>query len=314
MATIDKLWLVTLTRNKDNAETDAGSLNVTINIDGNDVNDMQFGFSSSSGWFSDIGPDDAWLDEGQAAISGTGFKNAGVPVQNTFDTSRLTNSSIRVGIRSDDAWSPQHLMLLGNIPADPKRPTEVVALGLETDINNSLSTDSSEGKLSMPLRLVSSGNDNTVINRVMLLVYTAGDNDTQTDSPVQLQITANGGLAVQQQIPDTPQDDFEGYTGNWYFINALTPFTRGQIRSNGGIELSILGTDAWVPSLVFVFGLDTKTGRPNTVVPLVSIPEWSLGTLSTDSEEGNAAVSLPLVGSSNFTDVNTNTNATTLTI
>jgi hypothetical protein len=312
MPTIDKLYLVTLTRNKDNAETGAGSLNVTININGTDVNDMQFGFMSSSGFLSNIGPADGWLDEGQAAISGTGYTDAGVPVQNKFDTSQLTNSSIRVGIRSDDAWAPQDLMLLGNIPGDPKTPAEVVALALETDINNSLSTDSSEGKLTMPLRLVSPGNDNTVINRVMLLVYT-GAGDDGTNSPVQLQIAANGELVLDQQIPDTPQDDFEKYTGNWYFVNAATSFTRGQIRSNGSIQLSILGDDAWLPSLLFLFGLDTKTGRPNTVVPLVSIPGWNLGTLSTDSEEGNTSVNLPLVTLSRFTPP-VNTNEATLEI
>ena len=59
-------------------------------------------------------------------------------------------------------------------------------------------------------------------------------------------------------------------------------------------RLRILGTDAWLPKTVFVFGLDTPSGRPNDVVTLASVPEWELGWLSTDPSEGSASVMLPL--------------------
>jgi hypothetical protein len=64
--------------------------------------------------------------------------------------------------------------------------------------------------------------------------------------------------------------------------------------ANGSIRLSILGTDAWLPKTVFVFGLDTASGRPNEVVTLASVPEWELGWLSTDPSEGSASVLLQL--------------------
>jgi len=288
MATIDKLFLATLTRNEDNAGTDAGSLDLTINVDGIDIADINFGFMSAAGWFSDIGPDSDWLGEGQAAISGGTYKDPGEPVD-PFDSNQLTNSSIRVGIRSDDMWKPENILLLGH----SERRT--IALAMETDIDFHLSTDSSEGKLTIPLRLVSPGTSSTIIRRVMLLVYTGAGDNVQTDSPIQLQITAGGNLVLQQQIPDTSQDDLEQYTGNWYFIDAAVPFTRGDVLSNGEIKLSILGTDAWVPKTLFVFGLDTEAGRPNEVVHLVSIPEWTFGALSTDTSEGKPSIPLPVV-------------------
>jgi hypothetical protein len=43
MATIEKLWLATLTKNEDDAGTDAGALNLTIDIDGEDLADIYFG-------------------------------------------------------------------------------------------------------------------------------------------------------------------------------------------------------------------------------------------------------------------------------
>ena len=289
MATVDKLFLVTLTKNEDDAGTDAGNLNVTININGEDIADIDFSFLSANGWFSDIGPDSNWLGDGQAAISGGTYTNPGEPLEVPFESNQLTNSSIRVGIRSDDAWSPQHVLVLGNTER------RVLALAMETDLDNWLSTDSSEGKLTIPVRLVSPGTSSTVIRRVMLLVYTGSGDEVQTDSAIELQITAGGNLVVQQQIPDTTQDDLEQYTGNWYFVDAAVPFTRGDVLSNGGIKLRILGTDAWVPKTLFVFGLDTAEGRPNEVVHLVSIPEWNLGTLSTDLQEGSPSVNLPVV-------------------
>lgn len=289
MPTIDKLFLATLTRKKNNAGTDAANLNLTINIDGEDTADIDFGFLSSSGWFSNIGPGEDWLGEGQGAIAGGTHQSPGEPLPVPFDSNQLTNSSIRVGIRSDDAWSPEHILVLGH----SERRT--LALAMETDISKWLSTDASEGKLTMPLRLVRAGTSSTVIRRIMMLVYTGSGSDVETDSPIQLQITAGGNLVMQQQIPDTEQDDLEQYTGNWYFLDVAAPFTRGDVLSNGGIRLSILGTDAWVPKTLFVFGLDTASGRPNEVVHLVSIPEWNLGALSTDSSEGLGSVNLPVV-------------------
>jgi hypothetical protein len=60
------------------------------------------------------------------------------------------------------------------------------------------------------------------------------------------------------------------------------------------MKLRILGTDAIRPTQVFLFGLDTPTGRPNQVVELVSLMSWETDWLSTDSSEGVPSVDLPL--------------------
>jgi hypothetical protein len=286
MPMIDKLWLATLTKSEDDAGTDVDTLNLTININGEDVADMDFTFLSGSGWFSGgLGPDSDWLGEGQAALSGGTYDSPGEPVTSPFEANLLTNSSIRLGIRDDDAWGPQHILLLGQTqPAF--EPGRIIALAMETELEPWLSTDSTEGKLTMPLRLVDPGSSSTLIRRVMLLVYT--DSTGGTDSPIQLQITAAGNLVLQQQIPDTEQDDLEEYTGNWYFVDVPVPFTRGDVLANGGIRLIILGTESWLPKTLFLYGLDTAEGRPNEVVPLVSIPEWDLGSL------GASQPSIPL--------------------
>jgi hypothetical protein len=282
VAIFDRVFLATLTRTTDDAGTDAGRLNVTINVQGEDQLDRDFGFLTGSGLLSSgLGPDSGWLDDGQAALSDE-------LIDPPIESNDLTHSSIRIGIRSDDAWSPEHVLLLGSVGS------RVIALAMETEISKWLSTDSGEGHLTMPVRLVSAGSDTTLIQRLLLLVYTSSGDDVQTDSPIELQAAVSGQLVVQQQIPDTPQDDEEQYTANWYFIPVLAPFTRGGLRTKGSMRLSILGTDAWTPDRVFVYGLDTETGRPNTVVDLVTISEWTLGNLSTDSSEGQASVPLPV--------------------
>jgi hypothetical protein len=295
MATIDKLWLATLTKNEDDAGTGAGSLNLTINIDGADLADIDFGFLSGSGPFSSgLGPDSAWLDQGQAAISGGAYDNPGEPLSNPINSDLLTNSSIRLGIRDDDAWGPQHVLVFGQTqPAFV--PSQIVALAMETDLTHWLSTASSEGKLTMPIRLVGSGSPTTLVRKVLLLVYTGSGDDNNTDSPIQIQITAGGTLVVDQPpIVDTPQDDLEQYTANWYPVDVAIPFTKADVVSNGSIRLSILDDDAWLPAQVYIFGLDTEDGRPNEVVTLVSIPQWDLGWLSTDLSEGKPSILLPV--------------------
>ena len=281
MAIVDNLWLAAITKNEDDAGS-SNRFNLTINIDGGDVFDQDFTLGGGAPGEEQVG-----LDQGQAGLQDSG------PLSTPFESNALTSSSIRLGIRGDNAWGPQHVLLLGRTQPSFE-PGRTVALAMETDLAHRLSSDTSEGHLTMRLRLVGAGSSATVIRRVLLLVHTAGGNDTETDNSIQLQIAAGGNLVLHQKITDTPQDDLEQYTPNWYFLDVEAPFTRGDVVSNGSIRLSILGTDAWLPKSVFLFGLDTETGRPNEVVTLVSAPEWGLGWLSADPQEGNQSIDLPV--------------------
>jgi hypothetical protein len=285
---VAEVWLATLTKNSDDAGTGAGKLNLTVNIGGEDVLDNDFEFMGGSGILSGgLGPDSGWLDQGQAALTSP------AKLTTPLESAQLTPSSIRLGIRDDDAWGPDSVLVLGT-SIDPKTEGQVIPLAMETNLQHWLSTDSSEGKLTMPIRTVTLGSSATVIQRVLLLVYT-GSGDSKTDSPIQLQVTAGGNLVLDQTVTDTPQDDLEAYTANWYPLSAAVPFTLLDVRLNGGIRLNILGDDAWLPSTLFLYGLDTAEGRPNEVVPLVTVRNWNLGTLSTDPQEGSASIDLPVV-------------------
>lgn len=276
MATIDDVWLAALTKDED----DAGSqdrFNLTVNVGGTDV----FAHDFLLGWnLPGQGP--AGLRDGQA-----GLEQATPPVP--FDSDKLTNSSVRLGLRGDDAWAPKHVMLIGRAQPD-FTPGRFVALAMETDIVRWLSADSDEGCLTMPVRRVGAGTSSTVIRRVLLLVYTDRADDVDTESNVKLQIAASGQLMLDQKITH----DLRRVRAYWHYLPVERPFTRADIVSKGSIHLSILGTDAWLPATVFVFGLDTEDGRPGEVVTLSAVPKWDLGWLSTDTAEGVAAVSLPL--------------------
>ena len=84
---------------------------------------------------------------------------------------------------------------------------------------------------------------------------------------------------------------------NWHIRGAAAPFTRGDVLSNGEDRAEPLrGDDAWKPKRLFMFGLDTNSGRPNEVVTLrVDPPTGELGWLSTDVNKGEEAVPLPVV-------------------
>src|SRR5215475_13141213 len=136
-------------------------------------------------------PPNDWLDKGQAAISGgTPPVNPGQLLSDPVDTSALTNSSIRLGIRDDDAWGPQHILVFGQTQPEFV-PSRIIPLAMETDWPHWLSTDSSEGHLTMPIRLVGLGDATTSIQRVLLLASTMG----ATDDPLQIVITTTTGIA-----------------------------------------------------------------------------------------------------------------------
>jgi hypothetical protein len=268
MAIFDNLYLAALTRNIDDAGT-SSTFNLTVNVDATDILDQSFSVD---------------VDKGEATLLGGSFPE-------TLDSDLLTNNSIRLGIRGDDAWSPQHVLVFGLA----FERNELAALAMETDLTDTLSTDYREGKLTMPIRLVGRGDSDTLIHRVLLLVDTGWDwptDDKGTDSPIELEIRAGGNLALQQEVVDTPQPDLEGGATNWYVLDAAVPFTRGDVLANGGIALRIKGEDAWRPIRLFLFGVDTLMGRPNEVVSLVSLPVWPHGWMSADTGEGKPSVDL----------------------
>jgi hypothetical protein len=207
-----------------------------------------------------------------------------------FDSDGLTNSSIRLGIRGDDAWAPQHILLIAKTePAfDPGRN---FALAIETDLTSKLSSDDSEGHLTMRLRLAGAGTSTTVIRRVLLLFFTDDENNADTDNDIHLQIVAGGAIVLSHKI----RGGFGRQSGRgyWNFLDVGAAFTRDDIVPNG-ITLRILGHDAWLPGGMFMFGLDTDSGRPNEMVTLVSLPAWDLGWMSTNVQEGKPSVPLPL--------------------
>jgi hypothetical protein len=279
---IDRIWLATLTKDIDDAGTDAGILNLVVNIDGEDVLDKDLVFMRGTGPLSSgLGPDEGWLDDGQVGLSDH-------PLETPIETTRLNNSSIRLGLREDDAWAPEQVFVFGSALR------QVIPMAIEMDISRWLSTDGTEGKLTMPVRLVGVGTSSTVIRRVMLLVYTESGN-SDSEEAIEFQISANGSIVMTETIANSNDSHLAEYTANWHIRGAAVPFTRGDVLSNGKIELSISGDDAWKPKTLFMFGFDTAFGHPNEVVTLVSIPNWDLGWLSTDVSEGEEAITLPVV-------------------
>jgi hypothetical protein len=272
MSIFDNLHLAVRTRNIDDAGTSSG-FNLTVNVDATDVLDQNFSVN---------------LEKGEATLLGG-------PFPETLDSNLLTNTSIRLGIRGDDAWAPHDVLVFGLA----FQRNELAALAMETDLSDAdlLSTDDHEGKLTMPIRLVGRGGSSTLIRRVLLLVDTIWQSftDTETDSPIELEIRAGGNLVLLQEIVDTPQPDLEAGKTNWYPLDAAVPFTRADVLANGGITLRIKGEDAWKPMRLFLFGLDTATGRPNEVVSLVSLPVWPHGWMSADTDEGKPSVELDVV-------------------
>ena len=165
-------------------------------------------------------------------------------------------------------------------------------LGYDEEFEVVLSTDPDEGRISLPLRPVTLGMIRTQISRIMLVTGT-NIGDSATDSPINIRISRGEEVVVDHTIPDTPQPDLEGAEGNVYFLPVRQPFTRSQLTDQS-IVLSILGDDAWLPIVVAMFGLDTASGNPGRMVPLVYFDPWPFGVLSTDTGEGTAAVTVPL--------------------
>ena len=267
MPRLRRLWVGMLTRNIEDAGTNS---RIALSIDGTQLT------------FQDTSQEDQ--ERGQANLYEVQVAGNNIIPEN------LNNSSIRAVILGDDAWRPEQLFTWG------ERFTSgaITPLAIETDISVQLSTDPGEGNSFLPLRLVGQGSASMTINRLLLMMTTADSEDSGTNDRISLRITTSGGLRVVDFIPDTPQDEQERGQANFYFVPVDSPFTKNSLAGNS-IRLSTSGTDAWLPASFFLFGLDDAGGRPESLVPLVNLRTWTLGSLSTDSSEGQGSVTLPLL-------------------
>jgi hypothetical protein len=293
MTELKRVWAGMLTDERRNSGSDSPVV-LIINERGGELDALHYTF-----------PDTAQRDQerGQAnlyEIKEEDFETRGF-VGRTVDPQDLNVSSIRVGIRGNDFWRPKSFFVWGE-----QRDEIIVPLALETDMQRSigiagqlndvgLSTDPSEGKLSFAPGQVQSGSAFTVIRRLLMVLTTADEDDAGTDDKIELQIsTSDGHLVVNHVFTDTSQDDLERGQANLYYVPASIPFTRSELNADS-IRLGIKGNDAWLPDRLFLFGLDDEQGNAESIVPLVHLPTWPFRWLSTDRDEGEDSVTLPLV-------------------
>ena len=286
-----RLWVAMLTRNEEDAGTDS-RIALTVREDGADrlyhllpetpQNDQERGQPN----LYEV-PEELVLS---AKISPERFVVAGVD------------------IRGDDAWQPEVFFVWGERLGDGA--IIPLALNLKPDFTPenqrvTLSTDPDEGPSGIPLQRVSLGTQQTRIESLLLVINTSSAEDSGTDDRLELRVLPTGlplSTAKVPFLPNTPQEDLETGLPNLYESRVSAGpfnqvFTRAQLLPNS-ISLVIEGDDAWVPSSIFMFGLDTHSfaNRPvREIVPLVHLPVWNLAPLSTDPDEGRSEVVLPLV-------------------
>jgi hypothetical protein len=289
---INRLWTAMLTRESRDSETDS-SIHLSVNTNG--VERLNHAFSDTQ---------QTDQERGIANLYDVDVTDNGI------QSEQLTDSSIRLGINGDDAWRPQHVFVFGEGVTRPG-VNETQAVAIETEIDTTLSTDASEGPSSVPLHLVGHGSGSLAIRRLFILMRsqasdrppedggisaTAVPHEDLTDAPLEIQIVSQGRLVVLFQIRDTPQEDLEFGEANFYTMPVIVPFTRAELESDA-ITLRIMGMDDYEPLSLFIFGADQAAGRPTSMVPLVSIPNWQqagLGVIDYDPTNGTGSVTLPL--------------------
>lgn len=292
MPRINTLWIGMRTAVGSDAGTD-DSIVLIINEGGETVDAVHF-------TLPDTAQDDQ--EEGQVNLYQIDLRDETPREGRTFLTEKLNDSSVRVGIRGDDAWSPGSCFVWGRSTEGTIIPLalNVVKEGFKSGENPtmSLSTDRDEGRISFCVKRVQSGDAFTGNRRLILLLTTADRNNAGTDDTITLKITNTlGDVVVDHTFTDTPQRDLERAQANFYYVDVPGVVIRSNL-SDKSIVLSINGKDAWLPASVFLFGLDGREGETVRIVtPLVHMTEWPFGFLSTDPEEGRPQVELPLVRS-----------------
>lgn len=293
MGVLSRLWVAMRTQDEADAGTDDS---IVLIINENGVDKLHHTFPDTS-------QDDQ--ERGQANLYEIDVKGRDIRSGN------LTNSSIRMAIRGSDFWHPQHVLVWGQ----EANGGQVIPLAAEWDIEKGISADASEGNLSFPLRRIGFPTVNPVVGipdtnariRQLLVVLTTADvSDAGTDNEIDLEITFGGGRKWHQlAVPEKRLKRGKAF----FFLPSTVQFPPPDplpMRNNlNSVVLRIQGDDSWLPGSFFLFGFqhqfaerlpDIPPGpRPDSIMPLIHIPNWKLGPLSTDPGEGKESVPLPLL-------------------
>lgn len=296
MGVLSRLWVSMRTQDREDAGTDSP---IVLIINEGGVDKLHHTFPDTS-------QDDQ--ERGQANLYEIDVEGREIRSEH------LTNSSFRLAIGGSDLWHPQHVLVWGQ----ESNGGQVVPLALEFNIASGISADASEGNLSFPLRRIGFPTVSPVvglpdtkarIKQILVVLTTADVSDAGTDSEIELEITFGGGEKWIQNIRNivpgnTPQEDLE--TGKANFYLPITRQSLGAVRRRNNLEsvvLRIKGDDSWLPGSFFLFGFTriffdpdfSGQPRPDSIMPLVHIPNWDLGALSKDRSEGQESVALPLL-------------------
>lgn len=196
----------------------------------------------------------------------------------------------RLGIRGADAWWPEFVFLWGDQDDPQQGGYRIQPIGVENFTPFKLSTDESEGRLSIPLKQAYIGGPYTRLQRMLIMVENSDKPHAGTKGDIFLRFYTQKGLLTEVSLGDERLSTPGGllvaihYPPADYYMNEITT-----------ILLETASKDAWLPQSFYIFAFDNQADDYEAIVPLVNISNWSqagMGQLSSDPGEGDAQVVL----------------------
>ncbi|MDX2285144.1 MAG: hypothetical protein NW241_13350 [Bacteroidia bacterium] len=220
---------------------------------------------------------------------------AGQTFYQTLDVSGMDLSPyvqyIRLGIRGGDAWWPEFMFLWGDMHPGPEPVPgiQVYPMALRTKNPNVLSTDESEGRISLPLSQAMLGNVYNLFTRFLIMIRTGDVWYAGAQDPITLSVHTAQGVMLEVALSGAQLGAGQVYLDAPY---APAPFNVNSIRS---IELRASGADSWLPEQVFILAIAEEHEDHKQLYPMVYLQDWQaagLPAMSTDPEKGAERVVL----------------------
>jgi hypothetical protein len=196
---------------------------------------------------------------------------------------------VRIGLRGADAWYPDFAFVWGEEQEPNWAGHRIMPIGVE-HFTAKLSTDESEGRLSIPLRRANLGGIYQQFQRLLVIVKNAEQRFAGSSGDILLRFHSRKGLLAELNLRHESLARPGGaffcmhYATDLFWVNELT-----------SIELENCSENAWLPQSLRVLAFDNQPDEYETVVPLVDISDWSatgLGWLSANPQEGEPKVLL----------------------
>lgn len=273
MSLIRNVYTVLKTSSQAYSGTSQTAIRQIVNQAGTDRMNLKLPHGNATYTSGSMSKSDTYFLHQQLPIGGLGYI--------TKHNLEKNDLYIRFLITSSNYWRPYAIFVFGSGDGD------IIPLAYQDSFTHLLSTDTSEGLASIPVRRIVEGDDDMLLDKILVVVRTDEVSWARTNDRISIDIHSALG-----NHPDVhAEGKIQGIDSNSVRLLKLTPDGDREKRYWNNFKFQTNGFDACKINNIWVFGMN-ESDPSNPRMSILARLDTPI-VLSRDEDEGDRYINLP---------------------